>query len=243
MNGDIERKAFHDGSRYMAARETEAMFAYQDPADTKDHLLESLNKKSAIGAIPHDVYHRRTQTIERGRLENSRLDAELARQPWLKSGDKYRIKTGRLRFKAGPADGDTFTLIAAAYGNVDRQDEVCVPGCVKNLDAFVREGVIILGHDLCQLPIAVPLSANQTESGFEITAKWHSTLAAIEARTTVKERFAAGKTVSCSIGFMVNECHYENVGGKSVRFLTSIDVWEVSIVNLPANPMARVIAA
>jgi HK97 family phage prohead protease len=137
----------------------------------------------------------------------------------------------------------SFELYALAFGNVDRQGDVIEPGAVTNIDELVRDGWIALNHDQMALPIAVIDSATQDAKGLLVTGRWHSTPYAQAVRTTVLERLKAGKRVLCSIGYAVEEERYETADGQTVRHIDKISVYECSIVNLPANPQAEVVAA
>jgi uncharacterized protein len=142
--------------------------------------------------------------------------------------------------KAGEDPG-TITLYAATWGGPDRQGEAIDPGAFVNLDTFVKDGWIALSHDFAELPVATVESATQDAKGLLLTCRWHSTDDAQEARTVVKERMDRGKAVKCSIGYRVIEAATETRDGETVRVLKRIELFEASIVNLPANPKAEVV--
>lgn len=141
------------------------------------------------------------------------------------------------------ADDGTFTLYAAAFNNVDRQGEAIAPGAFTNLPEFVKSGWIALNHEWDDLPLATVESAEQDGYGLKLTCRWHSTDDAQAARTVVKERMERGKAVKCSIGFRTTRDRWEDRDGRRVRVLEEIELYEASIVNLPANPLAEVTAA
>jgi HK97 family phage prohead protease len=140
-------------------------------------------------------------------------------------------------------DAGSFELYAAVFSNVDRQDDVIVPGAFKNLEKFVRDGWGALNHVQCNLPVAWIESAEQDQHGLKVTGRFHSTPEAQACRTVIQERMAAGKSVKCSIGYLILDAVVETRDGKTVRLLKSIEVFEFSFVNLPANPEAEVLAA
>ena len=152
-------------------------------------------------------------------------------------------KAIRLRMKAGTGGPDKLTLYGAVWNNIDRQGDVIEPGAVKNCSDFEQDGVILVNHVQADLPVASPVLCDNDTKGMKIVARWHTTPAAQECRQIVQERIAMGKTVAASIGYTVLSEHYENRSGKTVRVLSAINVFEVSLVNLPANPLARVISA
>jgi uncharacterized protein len=140
-------------------------------------------------------------------------------------------------------DGDpgTATAYVAVFGNVDRQGEVIQPGAFTNLESFVKDGWIALSHDFAELPVATVESAMQDEKGLLLSWRWHTTDDAQECRTVVRERMERGKAVKCSIGYRVLDAAPETRDGGTVYVLKRIELFEASIVNLPANPKAEVV--
>jgi HK97 family phage prohead protease len=141
------------------------------------------------------------------------------------------------------AAGDTFVFYAATWDGPDRAGEIIRRGAFANLDAFIKTGWIAASHDNAAAPIAAPVTATQDARGLLIEARWHQTPMARDWRTVVKERLAAGKSVSASIGYRVHDYEMTSIRGQPVRVLTNIELFEASIVNLPANPMAGVVSA
>jgi uncharacterized protein len=142
-------------------------------------------------------------------------------------------------------DDDTgeFQAYFAAFGNIDRADDILEKGAVKNIAEFLKSGWIGVNHNTHKLPVAYPTAAKQDDTGLLISGKYHSTPAGQECRTVVKERMAAGLKVKGSIGYRTIDSAEEKIKGKYVRRLKSIDVWECSFVNLPANVNAEVVSA
>jgi uncharacterized protein len=138
-------------------------------------------------------------------------------------------------------DPGTIVLYAATWGGPDRQGEAIDPGAFVNLETFVKDGWIALSHDFAELPIATVESATQDAKGLLLVCRWHSTDDAQECRTVVKERMERGKAVKCSIGFRVIEAATETRDGEVIRILKRVELFEASLVNLPANPRAEVV--
>lgn len=126
---------------------------------------------------------------------------------------------------------------------MDRANEVIQPGAFKNLGEFVESGWLAVNHDWDRLPIATIDAAEQDGKGLRVRASFHSTPEAQAVRTTIRERLARGKSVKASIGYKVTEDEKIEVDGKSVRSLKGINLFEASIVNVPANPAATIQAA
>lgn len=140
-------------------------------------------------------------------------------------------------------DSGGFTAYVARFGNVDRTKEVIQPGAFKNLDGFSVDGWVGLNHDMARLPIALIDTAKQDATGLLISARWHSTPEAQACRAVVNERMRAGKSVKCSIGYKVLDSFKDSVNGQPITRLTALEIFEASIVNLPANPAADVVSA
>ncbi|MEM4202836.1 MAG: HK97 family phage prohead protease [Candidatus Methanomethylicaceae archaeon] len=130
----------------------------------------------------------------------------------------------------------------AATWDIDLVGDRFAPGAFVNLDEFVQSGFITLGHDWQSVPIAYPIEATQDAQGLLIRAKFHTHPEAQAAYTYVLERLQARKTVPLSIGFVVEKSHYEEDPDRQmqVRVITAARLYEVSLVNVPANNQARV---
>jgi HK97 family phage prohead protease len=148
-------------------------------------------------------------------------------------------KSFDVEFKSFGDSGEV-ELYAAVFNNVDRVDDVILPGAFKNLDEFARDGWLGVNHDMSGMGHATIESATQDDRGLLLTAKFHSTAEAQALRTVVKERKDRGKSVKASIGYAVTDHAFEKREGRKVRLLKGLDIFEASIVNLPANPLAGV---
>jgi HK97 family phage prohead protease len=152
------------------------------------------------------------------------------------------LKHKRLDLKA-ETKGDTLRMYCLVFSVIDRQGDLIEPGAVKNLDEFLTDGWVALNHNNCMLPVAIPVEATQDEHGMLVVARWHSTPEAQACKTVVEERQAAGKSVKTSVGYISTDERFERVDGQAVRRLRGLRVYECSIVNLPANPAAEVLAS
>lgn len=154
-------------------------------------------------------------------------------------------KTFACAFKAlDDSPTGSFECYAAVFGNLDRQDDVILPGAFSNLAEFVADGFGLLEHRIGDLPIAIIDSAVQDARGLKVVGRFHSTPEAQAVRAVVRERMEAGKSVKCSIGYAADDFELvKTAGGAVVRRIKSLRVFEFSFVNLPANPEAGVTAA
>lgn len=137
---------------------------------------------------------------------------------------------------AGDGAG-TLEGYASTFSNFDSVGERVVKGAfASSLPEFMRSGFIALGHDWGSLPIATPIEAREDDHGLFVSAAFHSTQAAQDARTVVKERMERNKQVSLSIGYQVLADEYVEEG----RLLKQVQLYEWSIVTQPANSQATI---
>jgi HK97 family phage prohead protease len=121
---------------------------------------------------------------------------------------------------------------------LDQHGDISQPGAfTATLDAFVRDGWLDLNHS--NLSVGTIESATQDHVGLLVRARFHGTAAGQAARTVAAERLVRGKTVSASIGFRTLSESFEQRAGKTVRLLHELELFEVSLVNRAANPLAR----
>lgn len=160
-----------------------------------------------------------------------------------KSAAARPMERKTLSFEVKDYDGDSggFSLYAAAFGNIDKANEKIAPSAFKNLPEFVQDGFLALNHDWKSLPIGLIDNASTDSYGLKLTGRFHSHPEAQAARAVVMERKAAGKSVKCSIGYMVTDDARMVENGKSFRLLKGIDLMEASIVAVPANDLAHVV--
>ncbi len=137
----------------------------------------------------------------------------------------------------GPGSAEGY---ACVFGNRDRSEkrDIILPGAVKNVDALVGGGFSAVMHNWreSQLPVATIEEARQDDYGLFTRILFHSTPAAQDARTVAKERLERGKPIGLSIGFEALEFDNTPEG----RNLKAIDVFEVSLTPIPANPLALI---
>lgn len=130
----------------------------------------------------------------------------------------------------------SFSGYASTFSNFDRVGERVVKGAfVPHIEAFLKDGFIAAGHDW-KTAIATPRVAREDDIGLYIEADFHSTQAAQEVRAIMQERLARQKSVKLSIGYEVLASEDTEEG----RLLKELKLFEVSVVTVPANPLAIV---
>jgi HK97 family phage prohead protease len=145
-----------------------------------------------------------------------------------------------LELKGGSDGPGTIAGYAATFNNQDRVGDIILKGAFSDtLPDFVRDGVILARHgDDGTQPIASITAAKEDDHGLWLEADFHSTPAAQAERTIAQERMTRGKSVAFSIGYSINKDGAEYKDG--ARHLKSVRLWETSLVNIPANPLALV---
>jgi len=139
----------------------------------------------------------------------------------------------------GDADSPgTFEGIAAVFSNIDRQNDIIQPGAfLETLKDFPKHGFLASAHDWSE-PVGTIDEARETAEGLYVKGEFHTTLKAQSLRKYVRERLERGKSVAMSIGFKATADTFDEE--KGVRLIKGIELYEVSIVTVPANASARV---
>lgn len=144
------------------------------------------------------------------------------------------VHIDRASIKADSPHGG-FKGYASVFGVEDSYGESTVKGCFKNcLPSFLRDGWIAVGHDWMRMGCGFVNAAAEDDYGLLIDVDFHSDAESQAVRTKVEERIRAGKSVSLSIGYYLVSWEMKD----RVMQLTEVDLREVSIVNVPANPAA-----
>lgn len=128
----------------------------------------------------------------------------------------------------------------SVFGNVDSDRDVVVKGAfAATLPDFVRDGFMPVGHNWTGLAVATIEEASEDDHGLYLRAHFHSTPEAQNARTVARERMERGKSVGLSIGYRVPQGGAKQ-GPGGVRLIERAELFEVSIVTVPANALAVV---
>lgn len=125
----------------------------------------------------------------------------------------------------------------AVKGNIDSYGDVITDGAFKNLDKFIGSGFMAEGHDW-KSAIGWVEDAREDSKGLWVKLAFHSTPDAQMVRTKAQERVDAGRSVGLSIGFFTTAYSDAERDGVKVRELREVEVYEVSVVTVPANSQA-----
>jgi hypothetical protein len=136
---------------------------------------------------------------------------------------------------------------ASTFENFDRTNERPARGAFKtHLPDFLRDGFLGASHNWDQ-PIGTITEAFEDNHGLWFSADFHSDPDSQRARLVAQERLERGKSVSTSIGYELGEepevVKDESLPGGQGLLLKTIRLFEISLVTVPANPLALVQSA
>lgn len=158
---------------------------------------------------------------------------------------KITREVGLTQIKAINEGNGGFSGYASAFGVKDSYGEATMKGCfLQWLQPFIDEGWIAVGHNWRDMGCGFIKAAYEDGYGLFIEIEFHSDADSQAVRTKVNERIAAGKSVKLSIGYFLRAYEVAEQADKTTLInLTEVELKEVSIVNVPANPSADVLSA
>ena len=137
----------------------------------------------------------------------------------------------------GLGNAGEFTAVAWDYGKADRHGDVILPGAFeKSLTDHSKLGSMpaMLWQHKGDEPIGAWLGIEDTANGLEAHGKLELSIPrAAEAYALLKSR-----ALSLSIGFQAKASDVYNQDG--IRHFKAVDLTEISLVSVPANPGAVV---
>lgn len=176
-----------------------------------------------------------------------------------------KLQRKRVKFQViekAAADRGELSILGASFLNIDRGQEIIVPGVyLPYLDEFSNTGKVLIDHDQRQRAVAAKVFRSyETKAGLVIDARFTGD----EVGQWARERTKEGAIDTASIGHFV---HGEPVIAKEaevrklwddheytptaydlkmlsrgpVRLITDAEPAEVSLVVIPMNPKARVL--
>lgn len=150
---------------------------------------------------------------------------------------EFDLNIERKSFELGQgslSDEGVLEGYASVKHEVDAYGDVILDGAYGDLEAFVRDGFVALGHDHTGLPIGFVESAREDAKGLAVRMRFHGTELGQSAMLVAKERMRAGRSVGLSIGYLPRKWRFEERNGRRIRLLEMIELKEFSLVTLPA---------
>ncbi len=156
----------------------------------------------------------------------------------------FKIKNTPLRVKAaGPDDNldeGVFEAYASVFGNTDSYGDIVEPGAFKRtLDEWASKGEtipVLWGHDMHDpfANIGGVLAAEEDEHGLKVTGQLDlDNPTAAQVYRLMKGR----RTNRMSFAYSVRDSEKRDDG----NHLKDLDLFEVSVVQVPANDLAEVL--
>lgn len=153
---------------------------------------------------------------------------------------EIKTHSGRIEIKAVDDGEMTFTGLAAHYNNVDGYRDIVLPGAfaatMAQHDAAATKPAMLWNHDAKALPIGVWIDWEDSQEGLKMTGRFLDTQAGRDAYQAVK----SGAVNGLSIGYTTVDFEIVRDDGLTIRHLKAVDLWEVSVVTFPANPLTRI---
>jgi hypothetical protein len=160
--------------------------------------------------------------------------------------DRLHCGLGEVKFAGN--DGDmSFAGYGAVFGNVDSYGDVIAPGAFKdtlsaakrsgNWPAMLSQHGGFLGSDMT--PIGVWTDMKEDDTGLYVEGKLADTPRGVEAYKLLKMTPRPAIN-GLSIGYIAKDWSMRSRPDEPRRTLKSVDLMEVSLVTMPANPKARV---
>jgi len=144
------------------------------------------------------------------------------------------------KFAPDAADG-SFEGYASTFGNVDLGGDVIERGAFKDtLKEWARRKSLppmLLGHRADDLPIGVLTAMAEDERGLKVAGEL---VIETERGRDVHATMRRGALKGLSIGYITIEAVPGKAPHEGRRVLKKIDLMEISLVAIPANPSAMV---
>lgn len=152
---------------------------------------------------------------------------------------------GRIVYKVCPVafdvktikddDGNKSFVIEgwASTGDQDLDDEIIVPGAFESsLKSFVEKGRMLFMHDWWKQPVGKWLTGEIKDKGLWVSGIVADTTDGLDIQKLIELEALD----SLSVGFRVIKDEYDY--DEDIRTIVDLELLEVSIVNIPANPNA-----
>lgn len=148
----------------------------------------------------------------------------------------FEVKAiGELKDTDGGEPQGVFEGLASTFGNVDLVGDVIEPGAFKAADGKPAKVKMLWQHDI-RAPIGVFDEIEETAKGLRVKGRLALAVQqGAEAFELLKMRALDG----LSIGFSIPK-NGADIDTDGRRHIKKVDLIEISVVTLPANPKARV---
>jgi len=152
--------------------------------------------------------------------------------------NKYYV-TNNLAKKSIDSQGREIFWFLVTSENIDRQGEI-VKSDSYDIEKFMQNPVMFFQHNSYSLPIGKWLEFEKTNDGLMLGGWFHELPDenGNNLSKTIKDYVANEIIVATSIGFRPVEWHVDRIDNKKIMVYDKIDLVEVSVVTIGANPEA-----
>lgn len=159
------------------------------------------------------------------------------------------VADGDIEFRLDDTTGDSaaaeFTAYASVFNNTDSYGDVVQPGAfAKSLSIWEERGApipLLWGHNMedPDYNIGHVLEASEDDHGLKVRCELD--LKSPKGQT-VHRLLKSGRVREMSFAFSATDTEYGRHEGDPVRFVKSVDLYEVSVVPLGANPKTSILS-
>lgn len=128
-----------------------------------------------------------------------------------------------------------FEGYGSTFNNVDRVNDVVLKGAF--VESLTKQTPVLLWQHEMKMPLGIFVELREDEIGLFVKGRMPKTDTFVSGR--VVPQMKIGSVTKMSIGFTTeSKSDYEKKNG--VRYLKRVQLWEISLVTIPANPNADV---
>ena len=128
-----------------------------------------------------------------------------------------------------------FSGYASGFNVVDYNDDVVLRGAFQK--TIENKWPKLLWQHNSDEPVGIFTSIKEDETGLFVTGQL---FLSIQRAKEAYELLKGGAISGLSIGYLPVKWEYEERNNDIVLLLKEIDLWEISLVTFPANPLANV---
>ena len=131
-----------------------------------------------------------------------------------------------------------FEGYASTFGNADYYDDVMVKGAF--VGSLVKRMPKLLWQHRMDEPVGIYESAMEDDHGLFVKGKMPKAYTFVMGR--VMPQMKVGSVADMSIGFSISDYDKDIEIKDGIRFISKVELWESSLVTIPANDQANVLA-
>lgn len=128
--------------------------------------------------------------------------------------------------------------LGSTFGNIDLVGDVIEKGAFERSIAEFSSGekfIAMLDHHKLDSPVGIWQSIKESDRGLEVSGKLSMKVGRAKELAALAADGALG---GLSIGFVTKDSRIDR--DRNIRYITEIDLREISLVSTPANPKAQI---